>query len=248
MTKKNYFNIYFTKEGEGNDVLFLHGWGCNGNTFSSICARLKDYCVTKVDLWGFGNTPLPVEAENGWSVEDYADNLATFIQRQNYKNLTIVGHSFGGRIATVIASKYPHLLTKLVLVDSAGFVKVNFKKWLKVRRYKCLKFLAKISKKARNKVEQMGSDDFKACNGALRRTFVKVVNCSLEDFASKIKCPTLLIWGQKDKDTPLWMAKKFNKLIDNSGLVILKNCGHFCFLENSKLFLAVLKSFLSSGG
>ena len=92
----------------------------------------------------------------------------------------------------------------------------------------------------------MGSVDFKACNLALRRTFVRVVNQSLEEFARGIECNTLLIWGQKDTDTPMWMARRYKKLIKNSGLVVLKKCGHFCFVENSNLFLAVLKSFLAS--
>lgn len=248
MNTKNEINIFFTKEGDGNDVLFLHGWGCNSSTFCGICSRLKGYRVTAVDLWGFGNTPLPLEASDGWTTTDYADNIARFIISQNYKNLTVVGHSFGGRIAVVLAGKYPQLVDKLVLVDSAGLKKFSIKKWLAIKRYNRLKKRAQKNKKAKEKLKHMGSSDFKACNDDLKRTFVKVVNQALDDFASRIKCPTLLIWGQKDNDTPLWMAKRYNKLIKNSGLVVFKKCGHFCFLEKSNLFVAVLKSFLASEG
>lgn len=246
MNTKNEMNIFYTKEGDGNDVLFLHGWGCNSSTFCGISSRLMGYRVTSVDLWGFGNTPLPTEAVDGWNTTDYADNVAKFIILQNFRNLTVVGHSFGGRIAVVLASKYPNLVNKLVLVDSAGFKKFSIKKWLEIKRYKRLKKRAQKSQKAEEKLKNMGSSDFKACNDVLKRTFIKVVNQSLDEYASEIKCHTLLIWGQKDADTPLWMARRYNKLIKKSGLVVFKNCGHFCFLEKSNLFLAVLKSFLAS--
>ena len=58
---KNLINPFFTKEGDGNDVLFLHGWGCDGSIFKSSCKLLDGFRLTFVDLWGFGNTPMPDE-------------------------------------------------------------------------------------------------------------------------------------------------------------------------------------------
>lgn len=239
-------NLFFTKEGNGNDVLFLHGWGCNSSTFCAFQSRLKEFNTIAVDLYGFGNTPLPIDAKDGLSVEYYADKIADFIKNQNLKNLSVIGHSFGGRIAIVLCAKYPQLVSKLVLISSAGLNRFSLKKWLKIKSYKLLKLFAKNNKKLSKKLSQKGSADYKACNDALRPTFLRVINQPLQDFASKIACDTLLIWGNKDKDTPLWMAKRFNKIIKKSGLVIIKNTGHFCFLENSNLVLAVLKSFLKS--
>lgn len=246
MNKKIESQLFFTKEGNGNDVLFLHGWGCSGSIFCSLLSRLKDYTTILVDMWGFGNTPLPKEANSGWSAVDYAHKIAQFIINNNLTNLTVVGHSFGGRVGIVLASEYPDLVKKLVLVSSAGLKRFSLKKSLKIMRYKYLKRRSTTNEKFLKKLKEKGSDDFKACNNALKPTFLKVVNQSLESYAPRIKCSTLLIWGQKDKETPLWMAKCFKKLIPKSGLVIMKNCGHYCFLENSNLFIAVLKSFLNS--
>ena len=100
-------NIFYTKEGDGNDVLFLHGWGGNHDSFKILYPFLKEVCATCVDLQGFGNSQDP--PPSGWNTEDYADNLAEFVRLQNFKNLTVVGHSFGGRIGVVFAAKYPHL-------------------------------------------------------------------------------------------------------------------------------------------
>ena len=240
-------NTYFTKEEKGEKaLLFLHGWGCNSSIFCAFQSRLKEFNTIAVDLYGFGNTNLPTEAKDGWSSVDYADKIAVFIKSQNLKNLTVVGHSFGGRIAIVLCAKYPELVSRLVLISSAGLKRFSLKKWLKVKIYKLLKALSKINPKLLNKLSLKGSVDFRECNDALKPTFLKVVNESLQDFASKITCDTLLIWGNKDNDTPLWMAKRFNKVISKSGLIVIKNAGHFCFLENSNLVLAILKSFLKS--
>ena len=121
-------NIFFTKEGNGNDVLFLHGWGCNSSIFCAFQSRLKEFNTIAVDLYGFGNTNLPTEAKDGWSSVDYADKIAVFIKSQNLKNLTVVGHSFGGRIAIVLCAKYPELVSRLVLISSAGLKRFSLKK------------------------------------------------------------------------------------------------------------------------
>ena len=78
------------------------------------------------------------------------------------------------------------------------------------------------------------------------QTFFKAINQSLDGFARRVSVPTLLVYGEKDSDTPLWIAKRYRRLIKGSGLVVIDGCGHFCFLEKPKFFAAVLKSFLES--
>ncbi len=238
-------NIFYTKEGDGNDVLFLHGWGGNHDSFKILYPFLKEVCATCVDLQGFGNSQDP--PPSGWNTEDYADNLAEFVRLQNFKNLTVVGHSFGGRIGVVFAAKYPHLLKKLVLIDAAGLKRASLKRYIAQKRYKKLKKAVLAGKKDKSALDKYGSEDFKTCKAALRPTFVKVINQSLKSFASEIRCPTLLIWGKEDDATPMWIAKKYRKLIKNSGLVVFKDCGHFCYLDNPRGVAAVLNSFFKSG-
>lgn len=244
---KNSIKLFFTKEGDGDDVLFLHGWGCDGTIFKSLAPRLFGFRLTFVDLWGFGKTPMPDDFKSvGMSVEDYADGIADFVLENDFKNLTVVGHSFGGRVAVVLAAKYPRLLKKLVLVDAAGLRKKSLIRLLKVARYKLLKRRAKKSDKAKEKLALCGSDDYRALTKELRQTFFRTINEPLDKYARRICVPTLLVYGEKDKDTPLWIAKRYRRLIKNSGIVTVKECGHFVFLEKPDFFTAVLKSFLES--
>ena len=78
----------------------------------------------------------------------------------------------------------------------------------------------------------------------MRQTLVKVVNEDLTPLLSEIKQNTLLIWGENDTATPLSDGQLMEKLIKNSGLVTLKNAGHYSFLEQQFIFNKVISSFM----
>lgn len=92
--------------------------------------------------------------------------------------------------------------------------------------------------------QKVGSSDYKNLSGTMRGTFIKVVNEDLKKFMPSIQAPTLLIWGELDTATPLKDAKIMNKLIPDSGLVVLKGCGHYSFLDNYYDFIIILNNFL----
>ena len=79
----------------------------------------------------------------------------------------------------------------------------------------------------------------------MKKTFINIVNTYLEEFANKINVPTIIFWGKQDKETPLYMAKRFNKLIKNSELVICKNAGHFSYIDDVNTFINVLNYFVN---
>jgi pimeloyl-ACP methyl ester carboxylesterase len=78
-------------------------------------------------------------------------------------------------------------------------------------------------------VPRFGSRDYKNA-GALRGILVKAVNEDATDVASKISNPTLLLWGELDQETPIWIGRKLNELIANSKLIIMPGKDHFPFL------------------
>ena len=231
-------DTYFTKEEKGEKaLLFLHGWGCDGSVFAQLASQLNcnNYLI---DFWGFGKSDLPNEA---WGVEQYADQLKHFCDQQGIKRFCVVAHSFGARVAIVFASKYPDMVEKLLICGGAGLKRESIKRWLRVRRYKLAKRLSKFGIFCKSLPQ--GSADYQATEGVMRQTFVKVVNQDLSCFARRVACPTLLVWGKSDVDTPLWMGKKYNRLIKRSSLVVL-NGGHFVFLQHPAQFCNVVKCFL----
>ena len=243
-------NLNYIVEGKGKDILVLHGWGANINTVLPIVNLLKDkFRVHALDLPGFGQSQEPKEPIDSFK---YADIVKNYIDNMGIKKLTLIGHSFGGKISIILGSKYPELIDKIVLVNSAGLIpKRGLKYYIKVYSFKTIRFIYKnlfFWLKNEEKVEKFykkfGSTDYKDASGIMRKILVIVVNENLFPLLNKIKAPTLLIWGDKDTATPLYFGKIMEKEIPDSGLVIFEGAGHYSYLDDYQRFSVILRNFL----
>lgn len=226
--------FYERKKGKGTPVLLLHGWGCGASTMRRIfdCFADSGRDVTAIDFPGHGQSFTPPET---FTIFDYAKLTQNLIEKLELKKPDVIAHSFGGRVALILAAEGK--INRLVLTDAAGLKpRRGFKYHFKVTLYK-------LKRKLKIADNNAGSADYKALSPAMKRVFTSVVNTFLDDYLDKIKCPTLLIWGDEDRDTPVRMAKKMKKHIPDSGLVVFENCGHFCFLEDTLKFNAVVTEF-----
>lgn len=229
----------FVVENTGKiNIIFLHGWGGDYRSFYYLKDYLKNYTLHFASLDGFGTAPAPQDP----TVGGYASRLKDYIAENNLSNVVLVGHSFGGRVAIEYASK--NLVLGLVLVDSAGIKpKRSIKKRAKIFRYKFAKLLVKLKVKNKEYLNKFGSPDYKNSSTQLKNVLVNAVNYNQQPLLKNIKAKTLIVWGNNDKDTPMYMAKKLHKNIVNSELVVFKG-GHFSYLENSYSFYKVLEYFV----
>ena len=78
----------------------------------------------------------------------------------------------------------------------------------------------------------------------MRNTFKNIINLDLTNNLTNIKANTLILWGEKDLDTPLKDAKIMHKKITKSELIIFPNCTHFCYLENTYVIIRIILCFL----
>ncbi len=233
--------MHYLKVGNGAPIIFLHGWGCDGNIFLPIANRLGEYSCYLVDFEGFGKSPMP--AQQGWCVYDYVQSLLQFVLKNNLKNFTIVAHSFGCRVALMFCALYPKYVQKILLVAPAGLKKFSLFRAFKVAKYKCAKFLCKIG--VIKNLPNAGSADYKNCSPALKNTFVKVVCEDLSKYAKMVDCPTLIVNGKEDDATPLSHAKKLQKLMPNCQLTAIEG-GHFALFYNTTAFAQTIKIFMES--
>ncbi len=243
-------NINYIDEGTGSNVLLLHGWGANIQTMMPVFNILKNKCrVISLDLPGFGESDNPNEP---WNSYNYAEFIKKFIDEINIQDIILFGHSHGGRVSIILSAKYDNLVKKLILIDSAGLIpKRKLQYYLKVYSFKFFKILYTSFVKGDSKKKKLerfykkfGSEDYKLSEGVMRQTMVKVINDNLEDLLSEIKVPTLLIWGENDEDTPLYMGKLMEEKIKDSGLIVLKDAGHFSYVDCYEQFKAVIMVFL----
>jgi len=236
--------VYYTECGEGEPVLFLHGWGCDGSIFKNFYADLSpQYHVLALDFPGFGQSEEPEEV---WGVEEYTKMLEAFCSDLKLASPSLIGHSFGGRVSILFASR--NETARVVLVDSAGVKpKRGAAYYIKVYSYKFMKFLLlKVlhSQKLFDAYRgNAGSSDYRNASPKMKAILSKVVNEDLCDKMPLIKAPTLLFWGTNDTATPIEDARKMEKLIPDAGLVEVPGGSHFSFLEAPGMFKSVLKSF-----
>ena len=246
----NGVKMAYSVDGEGAPVVLMHGWGCNRSTVASI----RDLClpnhkVINVDFPGFGDSTEPTDKV--WGVEEYTQLIERLVEVEGVENPILVGHSFGGRVAIVYASR--NKVDKVVLVDAAGVKpKRSLKYYLKVYSFKAMKCIYRLllgAKRAEKKIGKMrnkrGSSDYANSSQMMKAILSKVVNEDLCHLMPKIEAPTLLIWGKNDTATPLSEARKMESLIPDAGLVAFDDCGHYSFLDNRYGFAAVLKNFLN---
>ncbi|MCF6460948.1 alpha/beta fold hydrolase [Clostridium sp. Cult3] len=237
-------------EGEGLDVLVLHGWGANIETVLPIVNLLKsDFKVYALDLPGFGSSAEPKEVYGSC---DYAKVVKQFIDQMEMEKVILIGHSFGGKVSIWLGNLYPEIVDKIVLLDSAGLIpRRGLKYYIKVYCFKALKAIYKglffwidDDKKMKRFYKKFGSTDYKDADGIMRRILVKVVNEDLRPLLKDIKAPTLLIWGDRDTATPLYMGKIMEEEIPDSGLVVLEGAGHYSYLDDFNRFSIILRAFL----
>lgn len=248
----NGLKIHYEESGPeaAPPIILMHGWGCNHSTVRSIAAAIESGVhVFNIDLPGHGKSDEP---DSVWGIEDYTRCIEQFISLLQLKSPTLIGHSFGGRISVLLASR--NNTEKVILVDSAGIKpRRSLRYYLKVYSFKLMKRLTLLTngkKKGLEKIEKMrakkGSSDYRNSSPRMRSIMSKVVNEDLKYAMPSIKSPTLLVWGENDTATPLADAKTMNRLIPDSGLVSFPGCGHYSFLDNPIGFKAVVREFLKN--
>lgn len=232
-------NINYIQYGSGSDVVLLHGWGQNIAMMKPIGDRLqKNHRITILDFPGFGESEEPKTA---LTVYDYCEILEELLKKLKVKKPVIMGHSFGGRIAIIYASR--NEVEKVVLFGSPC-IRKEVKPSLKLRMLKSLKKIPGINKLEGFAKNHMGSRDYKNASEVMKKILVNVVNEDLSECAKKINVPTLLIWGDRDTEAPIEDAKELEKIISDAGLIVLPNSTHYAYLENLPQVINILNNFL----
>lgn len=227
--------LNYISYGKGKNIIFLHGWGGSTASFKGIADILSaEYRVTLVDFYGFGETLHP---DKSLTLDDYVDGVVEIVRKENMAEAVFVGHSFGGRVAVRLTRKYPQYVRKLVLIDAAGLRP----------RFSLMRFARVVLHKLRRAAGLKGlngSHDYAALSGAMKGTFVNIVNDHTDKDLRYVSSGALILWGKRDKDTPLYMAKRFLRHIKNSSLIIFPDAGHYSYLDAFNETLFALKAYI----
>lgn len=248
-------NISYKVLGEGSPIILLHGWGGSCDSFMPVAQYFKKYFkVYMLDFPGFGKSDLI----KGWDVTDYSDMLIKWVDKLKLRGAHVIAHSFGCRVAILSSARESGLFGKMIFTGAAGLIpRRSIKYYFKIYSYKCMKRLGSVIwlKNCLKKIgcdiegrikKRAGSTDYRSLTNDMKMTFVKVVNQDLKGYLKDIDSPTLLIWGENDSETPLSNGKIMEIEIPDAGLVILKNAGHFAYLECLPAFIKISENFLTN--
>lgn len=217
-------------------IIILHGWGQNTTLWQDLATKLGKNALA-FDLPGFGKEPI---VDPDWGVPEYANWVIKKIEK--YKDIIIIGHSFGGRIATEIASKRPGWLKGLILSGSPSIYRPSLKTLVRIYLSKIIKLF--VPKKILAKY--LPNDIKNAISRGLEKTFRKAVVYDQTKNLTKIDVPTLLIWGENDDEAPLRIGYEIHHLVKNSELKVIDHVGHNSFQENPNLFYSYVKKFIEN--
>lgn len=227
--------------------IWLHGWGQDLTAFDRLQPLIGSTGThQRFDQPGFGKTP---HMDDDPGTAEYADALARLLVGTGPH--IFVGHSFGVRVSVQMAHRHPELVQAIVGIAGAG-LKRKRSIWFKIRAWG-LRTLGKLSRladstfgtKLRSKFEaRFGSADYKNA-GVLRGTFVKVVNEDLSPQACTITCPTCLIYGENDTETPPEFGIRYADMIKNAEFHALPGFDHWDIMTRGAYQCeAVMKRFI----
>lgn len=207
-------------------ICFLHGWGSNKELMKlSFGQSFRDFIHLYVDMPGFGGSA----CDRSLNTNDYAEILRLFFGALKNTNKILdsiewimLGHSFGGKVATLLADK------RLILLSSAGILE---KKSLRVR---CKIALAKVFKKLGLSANILRSKDASGLNNGMYETFKNVVNEDFRKHFAACNAQAFIFWGEQDGATTLQSGKEIAALMKRSYFFVMQG-DHYFFMKQAKI-------------
>jgi pimeloyl-ACP methyl ester carboxylesterase len=262
-------NLYYEDTGNGPPLLLIHGFGASTYTWRYVAPELaKTHRVIAVDLKGFGQSDKPFDTR--YSVSDQAELLAELIEEKDLRELTLVGHSFGGGIALMLAleanQRLSGRISKLVLLDSIAYpqqIPVFFRlldvplvSQLGVRMVPPTvqtRVALRIAYLDDSKIDPEEVETYaaplKTAAGkhAIIHSARQIVPEGIVELSERYKTialPTLIMWCDHDRIVPLEVGLKLRRTLPNSTLKLVEDCGHMPQEEQPVSTIEILKDFV----
>ena len=256
-------NLFTDVRGTGKPLLCLHGWGMHSGIFEPLSAELQaEHQLHLMDLPGHGHS-LPIADFDqldvlAGHVKNYIDNFAP-------EKMNILAWSMGGLVGQWLAIHYPELIHKLVLVAGTACFE-NKPDWqhgiqpevlqqfavglqqdyaATLDRFLALQFMGADEQKAQLRHARALIAGRPAADiNVLGQGLQLLANTDLREQLAQIRCPLLVLSGERDKLVPTMAARWLAEKVKHANAVIFKGCGHAPFLSHQSLFMHYLQRFL----
>jgi 2-hydroxy-6-oxonona-2,4-dienedioate hydrolase len=251
----DYNKVINKLDDDPKDLILLHGLGASAERWLPVLPDLTEHFrVIVPDIIGFGYSDKPtVEYTMDFFIKFFKD----FLENLDMDRPNIVGSSFGGHLATEFAIRYPNRIEKLILSAPAGMMRSSthhLDQYIMAALYPTYENALRAFSDMAHDPNIVTEDTIKDFVNRMRLPNAKYAFMStllgirdspaLAGRLSKIIAPTLLVWGDNDGMIPLQYSKGYINEIPHSNLVVMRNCGHTPYVENSIEFNREILKFL----
>lgn len=247
-------SIHYYEEGEGPVVILLHALGWYAEIWAPVMARLaKKYRVIAMDHIGCGQSAKPLL---DYRIQTFSEFLQGFIETLQLDRVSLVGHAFGGWVASLFASQHPEMVEKLILVSASGVTRRYTDQFLDLNPASIAatqELLSTLFCNRKLATEELARELFlrrlQFNDGfTVYRTFDGIFRFDqfLDPVLERITAPTLVIWGKEDKVTPLPDGNRFLRGIRGATMELLDYCGHVPHIERPDDVSRAILAFLTS--
>jgi len=220
--------LYYFEAGKGPALLFLHGAMVTPEAYLPLLTLLaKHYRVIAPMHPGHGSS---FTIADTWKVANIADFYLDFLADIGFAPQTVIGHSFGGTIALLLAARG---VGKRVVVCNAPYIPfiLDPKRYLshigaelrKIYRQRPeLKEIADLAKAARSLAQTIVSHP-----EDIPRLFAEPKTLDIQADLGRIAIPIYILWGSEDKIVPVLMATGLQKAVVGSKLTVFSGLTHY---------------------
>lgn len=228
-------------------LVILHGWQSSKEKWQKVKEGIEKAGVRVIvpDIPGFKPEN---ELTRPWDLDDYIKWFEEFISTQKLSDgLILLGHSFGGALATKFTIKNGNQVSKLFLVAAACVRKKTLKRKILTYFSKIIKKFSffpfyPLFRKATYKFIIRNSD-YPRAKGFLEDTYLNIINEDLSPILNQINHPTVLVWGDKDAATPMKDGQFIKNQIRDSRMEIIPGADHYLNSKNpDELVKIIIKS------
>jgi pimeloyl-ACP methyl ester carboxylesterase len=217
-------------------LVWAHGWGHTHRNMLPLAEAMRRIGrPVLLDLPGFGASPPPPAP---WGTEDYADAAAEFLAARPAGRRVWIGHSFGCRVGLQLAARHPGLVDGLFLIAAAGLPRARAlpeRMRVAARRlaFRAARRLTPEGPRREALRARFGSADY-ARAGPMRPILVKAVGEDLSAVAGAVGCAVVLLYGDRDDETPPEIGARLNRLMPQSRLIVLRGFDHWNVLTDGR--------------
>ena len=256
--KNKEFRISYHLQGNGDNIILLHGFLENRNIWNKFSEELsKKYCVISIDLLGHGETDSQSEIH---TMELMAENVKFVLDYLNIEKTAIIGHSMGGYVALAFAELYTSLISGIGVFHSHALAdtpegKINRGRAIQVVKKNHKDFISMFIPDLFTKENQdIYKKEIEDLQSEARNISKESVTASLEGMRHRtgklkllanIDVPIAFIIGKQDPRIPLDSMYSQIGLPKHAEILILEKVAHMGYLEDYNTTLSFIDSFVS---